>query len=127
MTVNRRIKTIELQYEKKLEKDMIKKILNFRSMLMTMVGEGFISEVYFCTGEARNNQSIIFSNDNITLPCSLNEMELVKIQKVCMNTVNPKTNTTPCKYLIMDKHIAIQNRVIVSIGFISLHANQLNI
>ena len=93
-------------YEKKLEKDMIKKILNFRSMLMTMVGEGFISEVYFCTGEARNNQSIIFSNDNITLPCSLNEMELVKIHKVCMNTVNPRTNTTPCKYLIMDKHIA---------------------
>jgi len=96
----------QLQYEKKLEKDMIKKILNFRDMLMTMVGEGFVSEVYFCTGEARNNQSIIFSNDNITLPCSLNEMELVKIEKVCMNTVNPKTNTTPCKYLIMDKHIA---------------------
>lgn len=94
------------QYEKKLEKDMIKKILNFRSMLMTMVGEGFISEVYFCTCEARNNQSIIFSKDNLTLPCSLNEMELVKIQKVCMNTVNPKTNTTPCKYLLMDKHIA---------------------
>jgi len=96
----------QLRYEKKLEKDMIKKILNFRDMLMTMVGEGFVSEVYFCTGEARNNQSIIFSNDNITLPCSLNEMELVKIEKVCMNTVNPKTNTTPCKYLIMDKHIA---------------------
>ena len=95
----------QLQYEKKREKDMIKKILNFRSMLMTMVGDGFISEVYFCTSDARNNQSIIFSNDNITLPCSLNEMELVKIEKVCMNTVNPKTNTTPCKYLIMDKNI----------------------
>jgi len=96
----------QLQYEKKLEKDMIKKILNFRKMLMTMVGEGFISEVYFCTGDMRNNQAIIFSRDNITLPCPLNEMEIIKIDKVCMNTVNPKTDTTPCKHLIMDKHIA---------------------
>jgi hypothetical protein len=104
--IRRKEELRQIAYEKKLEKDMIKKILNFRKMLMTMVGDGFISEVYFCTGDSRENQSIIFSRDNVTLPCPLSEMELVKIHKVCMNTVNPKTDTTPCKYLLMDKHIA---------------------
>lgn len=95
----------EIDIEKMLQKDSIKKILDLRKALMTMIGKGFDVEACLCKGDMIDQNAVYFSMDGKHLPCPIADdesldMPLVSIADVCLEAINPTTYKTPCEHFI---------------------------
>lgn len=99
----------ELQIERLLQKDSIKKILDLRKTLLTMIGKGFDVEAFMCKGDYFEQDACYFSKDGLHLPCPIvdddhERLALVSINDVCKETINPDTLRLPCEHLVNLQH-----------------------
>jgi hypothetical protein len=91
----------ERYYEKMLEKDSIRKILDLRKMFLQLSARGLEVEVYSCKHDFLTLGTMHYSLEGIYLPCSLEKGEAKSIEKKCMNMINEKTSMPPCQHLII--------------------------
>ncbi len=92
------------QIAKERRKESIKKLLAFASTFSIITERGFMATSYICICNALEG-NFLFSRDNTTMNCSLDEGELVQIEHECLTKLNPQTSLAPCQYLITLDHL----------------------
>ncbi len=92
------------QIAKERRKESIKKLLDFASTFSIITERGFMATSYICICNALEG-NFLFSRDNTTINCSLDEGELVQIEHECLTKLNPQTSLAPCQYLITLDHL----------------------
>lgn len=88
------------EIEKQLQKDSIKKIIDFRKAFMEILDQGFTVEAYMCKGRLLHDNTIGLSIDGKHISCPLQKDKEILIQKVCFETINPITGKPPCRHFI---------------------------
>jgi len=95
---------IEKRNKEERRKESFKRLERFLKQFMTITEKGFIAETYMCLCNAIEG-NLIYSRDGKSLQCPLEENDIVQIQDVCMNALNPKTGLPPCHYLVTLEHL----------------------
>ncbi len=95
---------VKNQIAKERRKESIKKLLTFASTFSVITERGFMAQSYICIHNALEG-NFIFSRDNTTINCGLDEGEITSIEETCLTKLNPKTGLAPCQYMITLDHL----------------------
>ena len=95
---------LEQKKDEELRKKSIMKLLNLTKAISQFAHNGFEVDIMLCTAPLKKEGSIQCSYNGEHMNCILKENELMNIEKVCKQTINPKTLTQPCQYLISLQH-----------------------
>ena len=95
---------VKNQIAKERRKESIKKLLQFASTFSIITERGFMSQSYICIHNALEG-NFIFSRDNTTINCGLNDGEVTNIEETCLTKLNPQTGLAPCQYMITLDHL----------------------
>jgi len=94
----------EKENEKLLQKETIRKLIDFRKEFLRISQDGFGATCYMCKADLLDNYRISFSHDGLSLLCPQLENKLVLIKEVCRQAIDRKTQEIPCKYFIELEH-----------------------
>lgn len=89
---------------KLLEKDNIKKLTEFFKDFQNLRRQGFDASVVMCKCSLIDKNRIIISRDGETLYCPQQNDEVVSIDEICKNVINPVSHSAPCQYLVSIEH-----------------------
>jgi len=95
---------VKNQIAKERRKESIKKLLAFASTFSIITERGFMAQSYICIYNALEG-NFIFSRDNSSILCGLDEGEITSIEESCLVKLNPKTGLAPCQYMITLDHL----------------------
>lgn len=102
----KRAKEIEaIKFEaREQRRESIRRLKIFRDMLIKIGRQGFETSIYLCTCNANKNDAVFLSRDGVTLPCPLQELKAVNIDKTCRLVIDPNTRRSPCRFLVEETH-----------------------
>jgi len=95
---------VKNQIAKERRKESIKKLLKFAQTFSIITERGFMAQSYICIHNALEG-NFIFSRDNSSILCGLEDGEITSIDESCLTKLNPKTGLAPCQYMITLDHL----------------------
>jgi len=95
---------VKNQIAKERRKESIKKLLKFAQTFSIITEHGFMAQSYICICNALEG-NFIFSRDNSSINCGLNDGEVTSIEESCLTKLNPQTGLAPCQYMITLDHL----------------------
>ena len=95
---------VKNQIAKERRKESIKKLLAFAQTFSIITEHGFMAQSYICIHNALEG-NFIFSRDNSSINCGLNDGEVTSIVETCLTKLNPQTGLAPCQYMITLDHL----------------------
>lgn len=90
---------IEIERSKRLqEKEYIRRLAAFAKGLINITEKGIVHDIFFCLRETLDG-NLVFSRDNQTIFCPIENGDIVYIDETCRDRINPKDGSKVCQYL----------------------------